>query len=234
MRKNKIFDCITFFDENFLTNLRFEILDKVVDYFIVCESKFDHKGDPKPINFFLKNNKFKNRVRHLVIEEQFPNLSNGWFAEEYQREKIFEALNDAHEEDYIMYSDSDEIPNPKILKNFSLDKKYGIFMQKFFVYKLNIFNHYETPWEGSRICKKRDLRSFTHLRKKILKKNLNKPFWKINLEKKIEIYKDGGWHFNNLYPIKVISKKLKTFPHKEFGSDKYSNIDIVKKKKFQI
>ena len=68
-----------------------------------------------------------------------------------------------------MFSDSDEIPNPKILKNFSLDKKYGIFMQKFFVYKLNIFNHYETPWEGSRICKKRDLKSFTHLRK-ILKK----------------------------------------------------------------
>ena len=33
-----------------------------------------------------------------------------------------------------------------------------------------------------------------------------------------------------MYPIKVISKKLKTFPHNEFSSDKYSNIDTVKKK----
>ena len=95
MKNCKIFDCITFFDENFLTNLRFEILNDVVDYFIVCESKFDHKGKSKPINFSLLNKKFKNKVRHLIIEEQFPDLQNHWFAEKYQREKIFEALKDA-------------------------------------------------------------------------------------------------------------------------------------------
>ena len=49
---SKIFDCITFFNENFITNIRFEILNEVVDFFIVCESKYDHKGNPKPINFF--------------------------------------------------------------------------------------------------------------------------------------------------------------------------------------
>ena len=230
MFRNKIYDCITFYDENFLTNLRFEILNDVVDYFVVCESIYDHRGQSKKINFSLKNEKFKSKVKHIIIDEQFPNINDGWDCEKFQREKLFLGINSASDDDYIMFSDSDEIPNPKILKNFSLDKKYGIFMQKFFVYKLNIFNHYETPWEGSRICKKRDLKSFTHLRKKILKKNLNKPFWKINLEKKIQIYKDGGWHFNNIYPISFISKKLKTFPHKEYGLDKYSNINIVKKK----
>ena len=51
--KNRIFDCITFFDENLLTNSRFEILNNVVDYFIVCESKYDHKGRKKKINFKL-------------------------------------------------------------------------------------------------------------------------------------------------------------------------------------
>lgn len=67
MDKPKIYDCVTFYDENFLTNLRFEILNEVIDYFIVCESRFDHKGKPKPINFYLKNSKFKNKVRHLII-----------------------------------------------------------------------------------------------------------------------------------------------------------------------
>ena len=71
MSKNKYFDCITFFDENFLTNLRFEILDKYVDYFIVCESKYDHKGRSKPINFYLKNEKFKSRVRHILLKNNF-------------------------------------------------------------------------------------------------------------------------------------------------------------------
>ena len=37
MTRNKIYDCITFFDENLLVNSRFEILKEVVDYFIVCE-----------------------------------------------------------------------------------------------------------------------------------------------------------------------------------------------------
>ena len=40
----KIFDCITFYQENFITNIRFEILNEYVDYFIVCESKFNHIG----------------------------------------------------------------------------------------------------------------------------------------------------------------------------------------------
>jgi len=230
MKKFKIFDCITFFDENFLTNLRFEILDEVVDYFIVCESKFDHKGKPKPINFVLSNDRFKKKVRHLIIEEQFPDLSDGWLAESYQREKIFDALNDANSEDYILFSDSDEIPNPNKLKNLSFEKKFAIFLQKFFVYKMNIYNKYETPWEGTRVCKKKFLKSFTYLRKKILKKNIKKPFWKLNTEKSIEIILDGGWHFNNLYNVETISKKIKTFPHKEYDIEKYTNIENIKKK----
>ncbi len=47
----KIFDTITFFKENLVTNLRFEILDDKVDYFVICESSFDHKGNKKKIKF---------------------------------------------------------------------------------------------------------------------------------------------------------------------------------------
>ena len=153
--KNKIFDCITFFDENLLTNARLEILNNVVDYFIICESKFDHKGNKKKINFNLINKEFSSKVRHVVIEENFPNLIDGWKIESYQREKIIETISDASDEDYIMYSDSDEIPNPIKLESLKLKKRYGIFLQKFFVYKINIFNKYETPWQGTRICKKK-------------------------------------------------------------------------------
>ena len=49
--KNKIYDCVTFFNENFQVNLRFNILYNYVDKFVVCESRFDHKGRPKVLNF---------------------------------------------------------------------------------------------------------------------------------------------------------------------------------------
>jgi beta-1,4-mannosyl-glycoprotein beta-1,4-N-acetylglucosaminyltransferase len=73
--KNYIFDCVTFFRENFITNLRFEILNNVVDFFIVCESAYDHRGKKKKINFRLLNKRFKNKVIHLVIKEKFEDLN---------------------------------------------------------------------------------------------------------------------------------------------------------------
>jgi len=172
MHKRKIYDCITFYNENLLTNSRFEILNEVVDFFIVVESNFDHKGNKKSINFKLENSKFKKRVRHIVIEENFPNIKDGWEIEAFQREKILLGLDDAKEDDLIMYSDSDEIPNPCAITSMNLNKKFAIFLQKFFVYKINIFNMHETPWEGTRICKKKYLNTITKLRKEIRLKNL--------------------------------------------------------------
>ncbi len=230
MTKHKIYDCITFFDENLLANLRFEILNEVVDKFIVCESEYDHKRRKKKINFKLKNHKFRNKVQHLVISEPFPNNLDNWGIEAYQREKILEALKVAEDNDLIMYSDSDEIPNPKLLKNIILKKKYGIFLQKFFAYKLNIFNKYETPWEGTRICKKKDLKSVSFLRKKIKMSNFDKPFWKLNVEKNIKSFENGGWHFNNFYPPEKISVKLKTYQHTEYAEENFSSPEIIKQK----
>ena len=48
--RNKIYDCVTFFNENYIFDLRYNILKDHVDKFIVCESKFDHKNKPKSIN----------------------------------------------------------------------------------------------------------------------------------------------------------------------------------------
>ena len=154
MNKPKIYDCIIFYDENLLVNSRFEILDEVVDFFVVCESIYDHRGKHKGINFFLKNEKFKKKVRHIIIDHNFPNLNDPWAVEAYQREMLFKGIYDALPEDLIMYSDSDEIPNPQILKNYNLEQKYGIFMMDSYAYKINIYNKYESPWEGTRISKK--------------------------------------------------------------------------------
>lgn len=229
----KIFDCITFYQENFITNLRFEILKDVVDFFIICESKYDHRGKEKDFNFILNNSFFKNKVIHLRMDIPFQKKEDYWLNQANQREYIFHGLKNAEEEDYIMFSDPDEIPNPNILKNINLQKKYGIFMQKCFCYKLNIFNKYESPWEGTRITKMKNLKSINYLRQKILSKNLSAPFWKLNKDKSIELIQNGGWHFNSLLSPEEISMKLKTFAHKEFSSQEYSDVETIRKKIIQ-
>jgi beta-1,4-mannosyl-glycoprotein beta-1,4-N-acetylglucosaminyltransferase len=228
--KNKIFDCITFFNENFITNVRFEILDPVVDFFVICESIYDHKGNKKKINFRLKNTKFKKKIIHIIVKDKFPKPVNPWKNQALQREKILEGLNNCHENDYVMFSDPDEIPNPNLLKKFFLKRKYGIFLQKHFVYKINLQNQYEDPWEGTRITRKKDLFSIDFLRQKILRKNLKYPFWRVDKEKDIKIFRNGGWHFNNLMNPEDISLKIRTFAHSEYNKKEFFDINLIKKK----
>ena len=225
--QNKIYDCVTFFNENYIFDLRYNVLKNYVDKFIICESKYDHKGKLKPINF--KNTFKSEKILHIVLKDPFPQNNSPWENQAIQREFILENLEDADKEDYIFFSDPDEIPNPKIYQNFELKKKYGIFMQTFFNYKFNLYNEYESPWEGTRVCKKKDLKSIDFMRQKVKSKNLNYNLIRIDKEKNIQIFKDAGWHFNNILDSKEIAIKLQTFAHSEFSSKKFSSIDLIEK-----
>ena len=209
--KKKIFDCVTFFQENLQMELRFNILNDVVDKFVVCESAYDHRGREKKINFSKdKYPEIISKIEHIIITKKFPEKKTPWQNQSWQREYILEGIKDADKNDFIMFSDPDEIPNPEKLKNFNPRKKYSIFLQNMYTYKLNIFNKYESPWEGTRVCKKKDLSSVDWLRDKVLAKNLKYPFWRIDKEKNIDLIEDGGWHFNYLLKPEQISKKLKS------------------------
>ena len=228
--KSKIFDCVTFFDNNYMFDIRYNILNKYVDYFIICESIFDHRGNPKSKNFVLKSEYDKTKVKYFLLDKPFPKNNSIWSNQAIQREFLLSNINFANPEDYIFFSDPDEIPNPEVLKNFKLEKKYGIFLQKCFNYKFNLFNEHESPWEGSRVCKKKDLKSIDFMRQKVKSKNLKYSFLRIDKEKSIEIFKNAGWHFNNILSPEEISLKLKTFAHSEFADEKFSSVNIIEKK----
>ena len=67
----KIFDCTTYFSEDMLMDLRFNILDKYVHKFIVVESVYSHSGEKKKLNFDINNfSKFKDKISHIVIENK--------------------------------------------------------------------------------------------------------------------------------------------------------------------
>ena len=228
--KSKIFDCITFFDNNFMFDFRYNVLRDFVDYFIICESIFDHRGKPKKKNFIKKDNYDDKKVKYFLLEEPFPENTSIWQNQAIQREFLLKSTDFADKEDFIFFSDPDEIPRPELLSNFKLDKKYGIFMQSCFNFKFNLFNKYENPWEGTRVSKKKNLKSIDFMRQKIKSKNLKYNFLRFDKEKSIQIYENAGWHFNNIMEPNEISLKLKTFAHIEFSDSKFSDIDIIKSK----
>ena len=230
MHRHKIIDCITFFDNNFMFELRYNILRDYVDYFVVCESKFDHKGIEKGKNFIWKKNFEFKKIKYFYLEKPFPENNDAWKNQAIQREFLLESINFASKDDYVFFSDPDEIPNPNLLINFELKKKYGIFFQDCFNYKFNLFNPFETPWEGTRVAKKKDLNSIDFMRQKIRAKNLKYKFYRFDKEKNIEIFENAGWHFNNLMSPEDISLKLKTFAHSEFSDKKFSSVEIIKDK----
>ena len=229
MNKNKIIDCITFFDNNFMFELRYNILKDHVDYFVICESKYDHRNNIKKLNFDKKNYNLK-KIQYIVLDKPFPGNENLWENQAIQREFLLENLSFVNPDDYIFFSDPDEIPDPKIFKDFELKKKYGIFLQKSFNYKFNLYNPYESPWEGTRVSKKKNLKSIDFMRQQVKSKNLRYNFFRFDKEKSIQIYENAGWHFNNVMEPEKISLKLKTFAHSEFSDDKYSDVEIIRLK----
>ena len=230
VNNSKIIDCITFFDNTLMFNLRFNILKNHVDFFVICESEYDHRNKKKKLNFdsnFLNDEK----IKYFVLKKPFPSGLNIWKNQAIQREFLLESVKSiAQDEDYIFFSDPDEIPEPKLLTNFKLKKKYGIFFQKCFNFKFNLFNPYETPWEGTRVCKSKNLKSIDFMRQKVRSKNLDYNFLRFDKEKSIEIINNGGWHFNNILEPEEISLKLRTFAHSEFSEKKYSDVEIIKSK----
>ena len=95
----KIIDCITFFDNNFMFNIRYNVLKNYVDYFVICESKYDHKGVKKKKNFVFENYFDPLKVKYLFLEKPFPQKNNPWQNQAIQREFILENLSFANDEE---------------------------------------------------------------------------------------------------------------------------------------
>tara|TARA_B100001121_G_C18621681_1_gene589674 strand:- start:483 stop:1193 length:711 start_codon:yes stop_codon:yes gene_type:complete len=197
---------------------------------VICESLFDHKGKAKKQNFIWRDEYSKDKIKYFLLDKPFPKGSNPWENQAIQREFLLSCTDFASEEDYVFFSDPDEIVRPELLVNFELKNKYGIFMMDCFNYKFNLFNPHESPWEGTRVAKKKNLKSIDFLRQKIKSKNLKYNFFRFDKEKNIKIFDKAGWHFNNILSPKEISIKLKTFAHSEFSSEKFASEEIINAK----
>ena len=155
-----VFDCFQYFNEDHIAEIRFNILNEFVDNFVIVESTVDHQGKNKKLHFDInKYSKFKNKIDYIVVDDtpnkiKKPHEGGESLVEQHQRNSIMRGLNKASDNDLIILSDIDEIPDLAKLNMYQRDK-YAVFSQKMFMYKFNLLNLMENNWHGSRICLKK-------------------------------------------------------------------------------
>ena len=243
----KIFDCFMYFDEDVILDLRLNTLDKKVDYFVIVESNFTHKGDNRDLKFdYKKFSKFKDKIIYLIYDEKPKQLEkidkndshgqknkkyifNAIYRENGQRNFINEGLKIAEDDDLILISDVDEIPNLRNINLTDFKEKLIFFNQEMFYYKFNLkLPNYN--WVGTKSCKKKHLKSPQWLRNI---KDKKYPFYRLDTlfsETKysnIKFINEGGWHFTNIKSADEIRHKLKSYlHHREFDVNPLSVNEI--------
>ena len=229
----KIFDCFMYFDEDIVLDVRLNYLDKYVDKFIIIESKYNHKGEKRtPLFNIDKFKKFENKIKYILTNEiptgienikaddnkseiYRKSIFNAWKRENLQRNQISEGLSDAQEEDWVIISDLDEIPNLSEIRLKNINDNFVFFKQDMMYYKFNLrLENY--IWVGSKACKMKNLESPQWIRDI---KDRKYSWWRVDTyfsKKKynnILFVENGGWHFSYLKNPKDIEKKLKSYLH---------------------
>jgi beta-1,4-mannosyl-glycoprotein beta-1,4-N-acetylglucosaminyltransferase len=240
----KIFDCFMYFDEEVVLDLRLNTLNEFVDYFVIVESIFTHKGDKRELRFDHKKfEKYKDKIIYLVYEEQPEGLVkikdqnsdhggyiiNALLRENGQRNFISQGLSLADDEDFVLISDVDEIPNLKSINFKNYQKKIIQFRQEMFYYKFNL----KLPnlvWTGTKACKKKNLVSPQWLRNI---KDKKYPFFRLDTYFSktkyisVKFIDNGGWHFSNIKSAEEIEHKLKSYlHHREFDINPLNTEEI--------
>jgi len=220
-----VYDCFLFFNELELLEIRLNILQGIVDKFVLVESGKTFSGNDKP--FYFEENKrkysqFLEKIIHIKVSD-YPEMEDAWAMESYQRNQIARGIEQCQHDDIILISDLDEIPNPEAIESYKKAGK-GIYVLKqlHFDYYLNYQrcgkNNY---WYNVKILRYNHIvamnsANFTNLAtpQSIRKLQGNKTI------------KNGGWHFSFLGGMESIKIKVQAFSHQEYNNEKYLNDQI--------
>lgn len=233
-----IYDCFIFYNELDILEMRLNILEEVVDKFVLVEATKTFSNKEKQMVY--QNNKdrykkFSDKIIHIVVDD-FPAFETAWHYENYQRNAILRGLKDCDPEDIIIVSDVDEIPDPKILQNLKvkMDEVVCICLRVYWYY-LNYLKITDPVWRTASIkivkyatfTSKLDERFVIYSNLVIKEMNNGVTPNKLRYYRDCRFIFDGGWHFSYMGGVGAVSDKLKNFAHQEFNDEQHTNIDTI-------
>ena len=233
MQKRKVYDCFTFFNELDLLDIRLNILDPYVDFFVLVEATLTFSGKPKRL-FFLENRErfkpFLNKIRHLVVDS-FPESRADWVLETHQRNQIELGIKDATPDDIVLISDLDEIVNPKIIVEKT---EAGIQSLKQKVYYGNLNTTIDVYDTRAKILFRRDMHGTLDNRNDLYSRYLPAINNQGTTPSKIRMFQaplleDAGWHFSYIGGYDNTIYKIESYSHTENDNPQYKTIENLSK-----
>lgn len=239
------------FNKDFNTlKIRLAELNDIVDVFIVAESSYTHSGKPKPLYLSENISEFKDYSNKLVVVQnnrKYITL-NPRIRELRQRQLISTYLKNYKltVNDLIIHSDCDEIPRRTVIENLARVKRSYNILLELDCYSTRL-NLKAGLWARVRIVSGENYKSIAKLRQDIfLEENydlrrhrfpiIRVPdywthryfgLWKfpqiIFSKPSLQIIKNGGWHFNNLFAVENLIDKVEAFSHQELNTQEIRN-----------
>jgi hypothetical protein len=195
-----IIDCSIYFNESDLFYLRLLELGDYVDKFVVIEADKTHHGDYKGYNFNINNDLYQKYINKIIHYKISLKSDSPWGREIENRNRLYEILYnlDLNNNDCILISDADEIPNSQKIQE----------LQKFDLIGLNQMNfvHFYNCWAQT-CCVNTFSIKYKYLKEinaqtnnmaiELFRRNKN------NLPK----INNGGWHYSYICDEQGIYKK---------------------------
>ena len=236
-----VYDCIPFFNEIDILKLRLHTLNDIVDRFVIEEATMTFSGEPKELVFQQNAYKFKEflpKITHIVVENT-PAIAVTHERDYFQKNRLIEGLQDATEDDIILFGDCDEIPYPEALKSiinsFDKTKVYHLAQRNFYAFMnmeessgtlMSITGEFpeiptqERKWLGTKVTSKQNIPAEGIVRLRDLVPPTDPRSVRVA---------DGGWHFgymggeHELNAAKRIGVKVKAAAH-----DEYNDAEILR------
>lgn len=187
--------------------------DKII-HVIVDDTPNDFTNLPYINNPLTENDIIKNKILKFVeTSEGWGRHQKQWGRETYQRESILYGLKECSDDDIILISDLDEIPNPNEIENIktSITNEIFDFKQTTYYYYFNLLK--ECNWSGTKCLTNSNLK--------------NKSINLIRQNKyTTNVIGSGGWHFSFMGGIEKIKAKIDAYSHQEYNNQHIiSNIE---------
>lgn len=178
--------------------------DKIIHYKVFdTPTKFDNLTTDDDVELNKIFHYINRQTNRFNIRTQ-PDYGRDFF----QKECIRRAITECDDDDIIIYSDLDEIPNPEIIKNLDqIDLKNKIYRlnQNMYCYYLNVLK--ERNWFGSRILSYENLKTLS----------LNEVRGDNSMSHELT---NGGWHFSFMGGKEMIKKKITSYSARDLANQR--------------